>query len=224
MMGNFIKTILNLFFKPDCPLCDRPAEKQLCLYCQKQILRCQFPRGSLFLGDVPVLIWGQYKGMLKQAIVTLKYNNHPEIAQPLGYWLADAWLKTPTVQNKPLLVVPIPMFPEKQKKRGFNQAELLARSFCQVTGLPLKSQGLERVRDTQAQFGLSAQQRQENLKDAFCLGKDLRRPTQTHSILIVDDIYTTGATVKAAIAAFREHKIAVAGVVAIATTKSLSEQ
>ena len=223
MLRNFFKAVLNLFFKPNCPLCDRPAETQLCPYCQKQILRCQFPPTQQFSGEVPLLIWGQYKGALKRAIVTMKYNNHPEIAQPLGYWLAETWLNTSNLDNQRLAVVPIPMFAEKQKKRGFNQAELLARSFCQVTGLPLKSRGLERIRDTKAQFSLSASQRQENLKDAFRLGADLRQ-SKANSVLIVDDIYTTGATIKAAIAALKRHKIAVAGVLAIATTKSLSDR
>ncbi|EAW35804.1 ComF family protein [Lyngbya sp. PCC 8106] len=228
MLRNFFQAVLNLFFKPNCPLCDRPADTQLCPYCQKQILRCQLPRGKQFSGEVPLLVWGQYKGALKQAIVAMKYNNHPEVAQPLGYWLAETWLNTSqfnssNINNQRLVVVPIPMFSEKQKKRGFNQAELLARSFCQVTGLPLKSQGLERIRDTKAQFGLSAQQRQDNLKDAFRLGKDLRQ-SQANSVLIVDDIYTTGATIKAAIEAFRQQKITVAGILAIATTKSLSDK
>lgn len=219
MMKNFFKTLLNLFFKPPCPLCDRPAEAQLCVYCQKQILRCQIPPRKQISGEIPLLVWGQYKGALKQAIIALKYNNHPEIAQPLGYYLADAWLKTPTLADQPLLVVPIPMFPEKQKKRGFNQAELIAHHFCQVTGFPLKSQGLERVRDTQAQFSLSVQERQDNLKEAFRLGKDLRK-TKNSSVLIIDDIYTTGATVKAAISTFKKHQIQVAGILAIASSKS----
>lgn len=228
MLRNFFKAVLNLFLKPNCPLCDRPTDTQLCLDCQKQILRCQFPRGKQCSGEVPLLVWGQYKGALKQAIVAMKYNNHPELAQPLGYWLAETWLNTSQfnsskINNQRLVVVPIPMFPEKQKKRGFNQAELLAHSFCQVTGLPLKSQGLERIRDTQAQFSLSASQRQENLKDAFRIGKELRQ-SKVNSVLIVDDIYTTGATVKTAIATFRRHQIRVVGILAIATTKSLSDR
>ncbi len=219
MIKNFFKTLLNLFFKPPCPLCDRPAEAQLCVYCQRQILRCQIPPRKQIYGEIPLLVWGKYQGALKQAIIALKYNNHPEIAQPLGYYLADAWLKIPTLPDQPLVVVPIPMFPEKQKKRGFNQAELIAHHFCQVTGFPLKAHGLERVRDTQAQFSLSVQERQDNLKDAFRLGKDLRK-TKNCSVLIVDDIYTTGATVKAAILTFKKHQIQVAGILAIASSKS----
>ena len=223
MLQNFLKGLLNVFFKPNCPLCDRPADAQLCPYCQKQILRCQFLSGNQFSGEVPLYIWGQYKGALKRAIVEMKYHNHPEIAEPLGCWMAEGWLNTSTLEEQSPAVVPIPMFPEKQKKRGFNQAELLARSFCRVTGFPLKPRGLERVRDTQAQFGLSVQQRQENLKDAFRVGPDFRR-SDRNSVLIVDDIYTTGATIRAAIAAFRRQKIAVAGILAIATTKSLSDR
>ncbi|MDY7021503.1 MAG: ComF family protein [Cyanobacteriota bacterium] len=223
MLQNFFKGFLNLFFKSNCPLCDRPADTQLCEYCQKQILRCQFPSRKQFSAEVPLFIWGQYKGMLKRAIVAMKYNNHPEIAQPLGDWLAQAWLSSFDLETQRLVVVPIPMFPEKQKKRGFNQAELIARSFCQTADIPLKSQGLERIRNTEAQFGLSAQQRQQNLKDAFRVGKQLRQ-SSGNSVLILDDIYTTGATIKSAISAFEKHQIKVAGILAIATTKSLSDR
>lgn len=223
MLQNFFKGFLNLFFKSNCPVCDRPADIQLCEYCQKQILRCQFPPRKQFSAEVPLLIWGEYKGMLKRAIVSMKYNNHPEIAQPLGYWLAQTWFNTFELETQGLVVVPIPMFPEKQKKRGFNQAELIARSFCQTADIPLKSQGLERVRNTEAQFALSAQQRQQNLKDAFRVGKQLRQ-SSGNSVLILDDIYTTGATVKSAISALEKYQIKVAGILAIATTKSLSDR
>lgn len=219
MLQKWFNGFLNLFLKPNCPLCNRPADAQLCHDCERQVRRCQFRCGTQVRQEVPVFIWGEYKGALKRAITTMKYHNHPEIAQPLGSWLGQTWLKFAELPFNQVVVVPIPMFAEKQKKRGFNQAELISRSFCQVTGLPLKSKGLERVRQTEAQFGLSAKQRQENLKDAFCLGPDLRRRSSASSVLIVDDIYTTGATVQAAIQVFKQYKIPVVGVVAIATTK-----
>ncbi len=219
MLQKWLNAFLNLFLKPNCPLCNRPADAQLCYDCERQVLRCQFRCGPQLRQGVPVFVWGEYKGTLKRAITTMKYQNHPEIAQPLGFWLGQTWLKVGKSSLNQVVVVPIPMFPEKQKKRGFNQAELIGRSFCQVTGLPLKSKGLERVRQTEAQFSLSAKQRQENLKDAFCLGSDFKGGRSRNPVLIIDDIYTTGATVNTAIEVFKKHKIQVVGVIAIATTK-----
>jgi predicted amidophosphoribosyltransferase len=110
------------------------------------------------------------------------------------------------------------MHATKQKQRGFNQAELIARSFCQYTGLPLQSHGLIRLRQTEAQFGLSSAEREQNLINAFALNprwRDRRPPT----VLLIDDIYTTGATARAAAAALRQHQVIVDGLVAVAKSQ-----
>lgn len=218
-MKRWIKAFLNLFLKPNCPLCHRPAEICFCCDCQAQLQDCQFPPGLRWKNDIPVFIWGRYDGALKQAITKLKYHNCPEIAQPLGEQLGEAWLNTAESTFSQLVVVPIPMFSAKQKKRGFNQAELIAQGFCQITGLPLKSNGLKRLRNTTAQFGLSGKERQKNLKSAFGLGQDFKRRHPQGGVILVDDIFTSGATVKAAIQTLKRAKIPVAGVVAVATTR-----
>lgn len=158
-----------------------------------------------------------YSGALKQAIAALKYENQPQLADLLGLWMGNAWNRAYPLLN-PAIVVPIPMHVSKQQERGFNQAVLLARAFCQTTHLPLKEHGLERQRMTEAQFKLSPTERQQNLKDAFCLGRSLlkRRPSQP--ILLLDDIYTTGATAQAAAAALRAHGFQVQGIVVLART------
>ena len=214
-----MKTILNFFLKPNCPLCDRPAKAELCDYCERQLLRCQFPKEVEFAGQVPLKVWGQYKDVLKRAIAALKYNNHTELAKPLGYLLAESWLLTLPSAVDPLTVVPIPLHAAKLKKRGFNQAELLARGFCELTNLPLFPHGLERLADTEALHGLSPQERQQKMKDVFRLGREFCDRRFSGSVLILDDIYTTGATVNAAIQTFQKAGIPVAGIVAIATTQ-----
>jgi ComF family protein len=169
---------------------------------------------------LPVFVWGNYSGVLKQAIASLKYNNQPQLSRPLGHYLGKAWLQSPAATRaKKLTVVPIPLHPTKQQKRGYNQAELLAQSFCQFTGYKEQPLGLERVRATEAQFNLSVQEREQNLTDAFVVGKSLsQRPTPS-PVLLLDDIYTTGATVCSAAQILRKQGIPVYGVVAIATSK-----
>ena len=221
-----LKPFLNIFLKPNCPLCQRSADRELCQYCEKQVWRCQFPGGGeIFPGEVPIFIWGQYKDSLKRAIAAMKYEDNPQIARPLGYWLADGWSASPGCQKQvgrttldKVVVVPIPMHKKKQRERGFNQAELLANSFCEVTGLQIRRNGLARVKQTQALFGLSRGERLETVKDAFVVGKDLRNRRPRVSVLLVDDIYTTGATVNSAIEVLRKAGIRVVGVLAIATT------
>ncbi|NJK38300.1 MAG: ComF family protein [Oscillatoriales cyanobacterium RM2_1_1] len=227
MLRNFAKTVLSFFLRPNCPLCDRPADRELCLYCERQLLQCKSLSCYSLADQVPVLVWGRHQAALKRAIAVMKYQNHPEIAQILGEQLADGWLEASlnfpklALENdtETLVVVPIPMFAQKQKQRGFNQAELIARHFCRGTGFPLKAAGLERVRETEAQFQLSAQQRQANLKQAFQLGQDFRHSPPKASILLVDDIFTTGATVQAALQTLTQAKLTVKGILAVSTTK-----
>lgn len=212
------KSLLNLFLKTHCPLCDRSAERELCLYCQRQIQRCQFANPSQFWQKpLPVFAWGEYGGKLKMAIAAMKYEDHPQIAKPLGQWLGQAWQNSPLKGKAQFTVVPIPIHPHKRRERGFDQAELLAQYFCQVTGLPLAKRGLQRIRQTQALFNLSPEERQQEVADAFEVGSGFRRqPSGT--VLLLDDIYTTGATAKAAITALKRRGIRVSGVVAMATT------
>jgi ComF family protein len=118
-------------------------------------------------------------------------------------------------------VVPIPLHPTKLQQRGYNQAELIAQSFCEITGYKQQLFGLERVQATEAQFGLSAQEREQNLADAFAIGKSFHKQLPTSPVLLLDDIYTTGSTVSSAAQTLRRQGIRVYGVVAIATSKKL---
>lgn len=155
-----------------------------------------------------------YGGILKRAIAALKYENQPQIARPLGQWLAQAWLNSQFASK--LIVVPIPLHADKLKQRGYNQAALLAESFCDITGLQLQKMGLERIRATEAQFGLSALGREKNLAMAFKLGSGFRREIPAKPILLLDDIYTTGATARSAVQTLRHAGIQVYGLAAIA--------
>jgi ComF family protein len=213
--------LLNLVLESPCPLCQRSAAQLLCVACQRQLQDCRLSHPSEFWQKpLPVFAWGAYGGALKRSIAALKYNNQPQLAQPLGQLLAEAWLATPLVlpkslSPKSLSVIPIPLHAAKQKQRGFNQAELLAAAFCQQTGLPLERQGLLRVRETEALFGLTPEARSQTMVDVFQPSPSLlRRPPR--AVLLLDDIYTTGATVKSAAQVLRRQRISVIGVAAIA--------
>jgi ComF family protein len=163
-----------------------------------------------------------YGGLLKRMLSALKYENQPQLAEPLGQWLAESWLQSgKSVMSAASIVVPIPMYAGKKRERGYDQAELLAQSFCAASGLRLKSQGLERIQNTTAQFQLSPEEREHNLAGAFRLGRALQQQP-VRSVFLLDDIYTTGATIRSATQTLQHHGIQVSGVLTVAMPKVVS--
>ncbi|WP_448570349.1 ComF family protein [Trichothermofontia sp.] len=223
LQRGIVQPLLDLFLEATCPLCQRSTAGDFCLDCERQLQACRLAQpGKYWRGELPLFGWGVYGGKLKRAIAALKYDDHPELARPLGQWIAQSWQ-----QNRPMgisrlrsrpLVVPIPLHASKLKQRGFNQAELLARSFCDYTGLACCPQGLQRIRATKAQFGLSPTARSQNVANAFTVGSGLRGKSAP-LVLLFDDIYTTGATTQAATDTLRQSGVDVLGIVALAVTQ-----
>lgn len=218
-----LKDLLNLFLESNCPLCQRPTSQEFCQDCTKQMQSCQLHHSPWREGRLPVFAWGMYSGTLKQAIAALKYQNQPQLARPLGDWLAQSWLNS-QLASQSLIVVPIPLHSNRQKQRGYNQAALLAQSFCDSTGLPLQPSGLERIRETEAQFGLSVLERERNLATAFRLGSGFRRHHPDKPVLLLDDIFTTGATAYSAAQTLQKLSIPVYGLVTIAITQKKNQE
>ena len=98
-------------------------------------------------------------------------------------------------------LVPVPVSAKRERKRGYNQAALLAQVIGRNTGIPVREDFLLRRTDTAAMKGMSAQQRRVNLKKAFTAPFD---DVKSKTIMLVDDIYTTGTTVDACAAALKE--------------------
>ena len=217
------KSFLSLWLKFPCPLCQRVAEDVVCGYCQKKLESCQLKNSqALWQGDLPVFAWGRYEGELKRAIATLKYNNHPEIGVFLGKWLAKTWQTNKVISpHQQLTIVPIPLHKTRLQSRGFNQAVSLAKGFCQETGDYLESEALIRVKATEAMFSLNPTQRKKNVQNAFAISKNWQKSRKSPSILLLDDIYTTGTTLTEAAQVLRQRNINVLGAVVLATaTKS----
>ncbi|MDZ8186934.1 MAG: ComF family protein [Nostoc sp. ChiSLP02] len=214
-----LTSLLNLFLQSHCPLCQRSTSQEFCQNCTRQLQKHQ-RQNPVFLWQepLPVFIWGEYGGLVKRAMAAMKYDNQPQIARPFGQWLGEAWLLNSPKRDSQAVVVPIPLHANKQKLRKYNQAALIGQSFCEITGLKLKLNGLTRVRQTEAQFGLSVSMREQNLAKAFALGQEFRYRPPNVPVLLVDDIYTTGATARSAVQTLREYGIVVLGLVAVATT------
>lgn len=221
-----LKSFLSLFLKSNCPICQRPSDRILCQYCFNNLQSCQLDNHQgIFCDDLPVFIWGSYSSYLKRAIASFKYDLHQEIGEVLGEFLAKAWINSGLYsRNQNITVVPIPLDKKKQKERGFNQADLIARRFCQITKYNLKSNLLNRIKKTDALFNLNPTQRKQEMKNAFSMGKDFETFKPNSSVLILDDIYTTGATVREAYKVLSSYRIKVKQILAIASTRNSSRK
>jgi ComF family protein len=217
----------DAIFRPNCALCGKVSEKYICPYCDRQLSACKtaepIQSDPKLPSSILLFAWGVYEHALKQVIARCKYQNHPEIALYLGEKMGEVWQSQTQTRCLKLPVVPIPMFPEKQKARGFNQAEELAKGFCRVTGLPYRPQWLARVKNTLPQMHTkSKEEREANLQQAF----QARVPSDRkwHSVILLDDIYTTGATIREAIKALQAQGIRTASVVVLARPSFQTQQ
>jgi ComF family protein len=190
----------QLVLKSACSSCGRPTARVFCECCHGQICagkRSQVLEKNSSQHPLPLFAWATYDNSLRRAIAALKYDRQAAIGSWLGIQMAESWIQNKLHQQYPkLLVVPIPMHPSKQKLRGYNQAELISRSFAHQVGYRHQPQILRRNRETQAQYSVSVADRDRNLQSAFSVDP---RCSSQQPILLIDDIYTTGATLRSAI-------------------------
>ena len=123
----------------------------------------------------------------------LKYQGADYVAPYMGALMAQRFSMFTELADVNL-VMPVPLFKKRLKKRGYNQSELLARAFCKAANLPLDTVSLTRVRDTQSQTHLGREKRLENMTDAFAVNNS--QAVKGKTILLIDDVATTGATLE----------------------------
>lgn len=213
LIGEIATPVLDLLFPPRCFVCQALGERSgLCETCAAAITRVPEPwcgRCGRPLGDratcynckickptfVRCRAWGLYEGVLRDAIHRFKYRDRPGLAEPLGARLADYARSQSAALNKLQFdaVIPVPMHPIRQRQRGYNQAERLARVVARDLGLAVQTHWLLRTRATRPQVGLSADIRATNLKDAFRASSEVTGKT----VLLIDDVTTTGSTLNA---------------------------
>ena len=194
MLRDLADAILCALLSPPCAACgrllDHPLNGAVCARCWDSIA----PRGSTFstrsIGRACAI--GSYEGALRDVLHALKYEGRRSVASRLSQMMTRCG---GDVLCDADLVVPVPLHRRRQRERGFNQAEDLARGLA----LPIQ-RVLRRARATPPQVGLSAAERRANVAEAFELRQAARSqepPLQGMVIVLVDDVATTGATLDA---------------------------
>ncbi|MDW3228262.1 MAG: ComF family protein [Acidobacteriota bacterium] len=207
-----------IIFPSYCQLCGQllkhEAERVICSDCLKKLEIKQSPScpvcGRFYfnnlpgdylcgecLGNPPPFDWhrslGLYDGRLKEIILIFKYQGYEVLSRPLGR-LAYEKLSADQGLSGVDFIVPVPLHKEREKKRGFNQSELLSREISKLSSIPVMKSNLIKTKPTPAQVSLEAAERKSNLRGVF----KVKRPEKIagRTLLLIDDVFTTGSTIK----------------------------
>ena len=211
-----MQSLLDLIYPPRCEVCDAFGPQPFCADCLAQIVRHAAPECERCGVLLPQTLHGRqvcpecaetsrhfegarsvgiHVGTLRTAVIRFKFENRRRLQVPLARLLAERIEREPEPpQGLPLrqvdCLVPIPLHPRRKQWRGFDQAHLLTTELSRMVGLPLVV-GPARTRPTTPQLQLSPSEREQNVRGAFA---PLGRVLEGQRILLVDDVYTTGAT------------------------------
>lgn len=212
--------ILDLFYPPRCPICGRiPDRGLICRACadtlryvdRQYCMKCGRPLEDVraeYCGDCEKIRHAfdqgrsllSYQGAVRQSLYRFKYANCREYARFYAAGICSRLGEF--IQTREITVLaPVPLHPARQRQRGYNQAALLAERIGAELGIPVEDRLLTRIKSTVPQKQLSGCQRKSNLDRAFQAGRKIQPEER---ILLIDDIYTTGATADAAAAALRQ--------------------
>ena len=214
-LGKLKTFALDLLFPPHCAACQRlgawlcvdcldaieAIEPPVCQHCGLPLTGSQHDKRRALCARCqvsPIQLNGLrayafHGGPLREAIHQFKYQDLRGLAPLLGHLMAEGWKRLAPSDLALDAIVPVPLHRSRQRERGYNQATLLARELGHCLQLPVIEDAVVRSRATAPQVDLGAQARRANVRNAFrCQGNDLAG----HSVLLVDDVCTSGATLE----------------------------
>lgn len=201
-MKIFLYSLLDWIYKKKCYFCANSIECiKMCSDCYDEMEYLPLETNREVLG-VKVYCAGEYEKNLQKLIRGLKYHKQKDLAYFQAKFMYDYWKQISDKTN--FQIVPVPLFITRQKKRKYNHMILVAQEFCKLSGCQLNTDLVVRVKDTKPQYKLTKVQRMENLANAFKINKNAM---QEGSILLMDDICTTGSTFESIILELKKNNI-----------------
>ena len=217
------KKLLQLLFPARCPVCDEiviPYGEKICLECMGKLklltppwcMKCgkKLKQEGELCEDCKRTVHSFDRGRslyeyssLTLSLYRMKYGGRQEYAEYYGEEMGR-YLGSFIRQMKPEGIVPIPLHRRRLAKRGYNQAALLANALGDYLDIPVYDKLLVRVKNTKPLKLQNSSERQNNLKKAFIIAEN---DVKLKTILVVDDIYTTGSTIDEAARVFRENGV-----------------
>lgn len=238
-MKPFIRAVLDFLFPPLCHICRSfipdAGELHVCTLCRDGLPLLHSPLctvcGIPFIGAGSDHTCGKcqtqppyfdtarahflYEGAPRELIHYLKYNQKTHLRRPLAL-LALEGLTGFITTRMPDVIIPVPLHRSRLQSRGFNQAVLLGEMFSSRLSIPIMVDGLARIRETEPQIKLSAEERSNNVKGAFAVkrGGEL----SGKRVLLLDDVMTTGSTVNECAKVLKKAGAASVVVITVART------
>lgn len=211
-----VELVLDLVFPPECTACGKEGA-WVCSSCARSLARhnnigcpscgrafwrgffCRRCADDSYLHQC-IATFSYADPRVARMVQALKYRFITKSASALAAFMPQTWSDYGCSSRG--VCIPIPLHPFRYNGRGFNQAELLAREFCRMTGLPCLNDVLIRNRPTPPQADLSRIDRQVNIRDAFSCIKP--ESISGVDVVLIDDVYTTGATLQEAARVLKE--------------------
>ena len=207
-LAKILNEINNILLPRVCFGCNAQlsrGEHVLCTVCRHEMPLTDYnfidenPVDRIFYGRIPIkkavsFLFFSKHGTVKQLLHFLKYRNQEEIGDFLGAW-CGAFLEEDKHLESVDVVVPVPLHPKKQKKRGYNQVTLFAKSISKAINAPYRDDILVKTSNTRTQTKKGRWLRWENAQQVFDVNISAKKDFQ--HILLVDDVITTGATIEA---------------------------
>lgn len=240
MMKELVHAILDLVFPRHCAGCNVPADESfpgyLCPTCRAELLVIESPlcgqcgaplsssavqadsarcgrclRREFAFDRARSLYLYDSRNIIKHLLMMMKYSGYRALAVEFGALMGEqiGSLLGPSAWD---ILVPVPLHPRRQRQRGFNQSEVMAKAIGKSLTLPVVN-GLRRVRNTKPQHG-GRSTRQRNVSGAFALNNSVN--VKGKSVLLIDDVLTTGATINACAAILKRQDAAVVDVLTLA--------